>query len=78
MDSVGGDFVLYIRDVKMAYDKAIPDDIDKDDFQDENIWGILSKAREEEKERELLRLAERKTLLKQEESKLLIETNKRP
>ena len=41
------------------------------------IFGASSKAREEEKERELLRLAERKTLLKQEESKLLIETNEK-
>jgi len=70
MDAVGGDFIVYIRDLKMAYDKAVPDDIDKDDFQDEDVWKILSKAREEEKEREMLRLAERKTLLKQEEAKL--------
>ena len=69
MDSVGGDFVIYVRDLKLAYDKAIPDD-EETDINDEKVWGILSKARLEEKDREMLKLAERKVLLKQEEAKL--------
>lgn len=69
MDTFGGDFVMYIRDLKMAYDKAIPDVVEPD-IDDEKVWGILAKARREEKEREMQRLAERKYLLEQEQAKL--------
>lgn len=69
MDTFGGDFVMYIRDLKMSYDKAIPEE-DEVDIDDEAVWGILARARREEKERELQRLAERRYLLQQEQAKL--------
>ena len=68
MDSLGGDFIIYIRDLKMSYDKAIPDE-DKSDISDEDQWGILAKRRMKAKERELLKLAEKKVLLERENQK---------
>ncbi|MDR2734992.1 MAG: flagellar filament outer layer protein FlaA [Spirochaetota bacterium] len=68
MDAFGGDFVMYIRDLKMAFDKAIPDE--DEDIDDEKVWGILAKARSEEKEREIQKLAEKRYLLEQEQAKL--------
>ncbi len=70
MDDVGGDFVMYVKDIKLAYDKAVADD-DKQDINDEAIWGILASRRDKKKNRELLKLAERKTLLEQEKRKLM-------
>jgi len=70
MDDVGGDFVMYVRDIKIAYDKAVAED-DKQDINDEAIWGILAKRRDKEKNVELLKLAEKKTLLEQEKAKLM-------
>ena len=69
MDAFGGDFVMYIRDLKMAYDKAIPED-EEQDIDDERVWGILAKARREEQERQLQRLAERQYPLEQEQARL--------
>lgn len=68
MDMLGGDFVIYIRDVKVQYDKAVQDE-DKD-INDEKIWGILAKRRQAAKNREMLKLAEKKILLQQEKAKL--------
>lgn len=68
MDDVGGDFVLYIRDLKISFDKAVPDD-DKTDIDDEGQWGILARERMQQKERELLKLAEKKVLLEREKNK---------
>jgi len=68
MDVFGGDFVMYIRDLKMAYDKAIPDE--DEDIDDEKVWGILAKARSEEKEVELQKLAEKRYLLEQEQARM--------
>ncbi len=38
--SPGGDFVTYIKDVKILYDKAVPEPVT--DINDENVWGIVS------------------------------------
>ncbi|MCK5268920.1 MAG: hypothetical protein KAR07_12140 [Spirochaetes bacterium] len=69
MDMPGGDFVLYVRNVRLTYDKAVADDAG-DDINDEKVWGILAKARQKAKVIELSKLAERKVLLQQERAKL--------
>ncbi len=45
--SVGGDFVIYIKDVKVLYDKAVLEPVR--DIDDESIWGIVSKKEEDRK-----------------------------
>lgn len=50
-ESDGGDFVAYVRDVKLIYDKAVPDMNESfDGIEDEDTWGII-KAREDERKR---------------------------
>jgi hypothetical protein len=43
----GGDFVAYVKDVKMLYDKAVLET--GRDIDDEAIWGIVGKKEEERK-----------------------------
>ncbi len=43
----GGDFVAYIRDVKILYDKAVLEPVR--DIDDEAIWGIVGKKEAERK-----------------------------
>ncbi len=50
----GGDFVTYIKDVKVVYDKAVLDA--ERDINDEAIWGILQARAEARKNAELKRL----------------------
>jgi hypothetical protein len=69
MDDLGGDFILYIRDLKIEYDKAIDDD-DIKDINDELVWGILRNEQRIERQRQMLRLAEKKALLERERRKL--------
>ena len=50
----GGDFVGYVKDVSIVYDKAVLD-IERD-IDDESIWGILQDREEARRNQELLRL----------------------
>jgi hypothetical protein len=50
----GGDFVSYIKDIKITYDKAIMDTAR--DINDEAIWGILQQRNEARRLAELKRL----------------------
>jgi hypothetical protein len=45
--NVGGDFVAYVKDVKVLYDKAVLEPVR--DIDDENIWGIVGKKETERK-----------------------------
>jgi hypothetical protein len=45
--SDGGDFVAYIKDVKILYDKAVLEPVR--DIDDEEIWGIVSDKEAERK-----------------------------
>ncbi len=51
----GGDFISYIKDIKVVYDLAVRADIDKD-VDDEAVWGILSNREESRRNAELKRL----------------------
>jgi hypothetical protein len=44
----GGDFVTYIKDIKLLYDKAILEPLR--DIDDESIWGI-EKSREDDRKK---------------------------
>jgi len=56
----GGDFVTYIKDVKILYDKAVLEPVR--DIDDESIWGIVSKKEEERKIAESKRFGNQQVL----------------
>lgn len=51
----GGDFISYIKDIKVVYDLAVRADIDKD-VNDESVWGILESRENSRRNAELKRL----------------------
>jgi hypothetical protein len=52
----GGDFVTYLKDIKITYDKAIVGDPNDRDINDEAIWGILQQRAEARRLAEIRRL----------------------
>jgi hypothetical protein len=48
--TIGGDFVTYVKDVKILYDKAVLEPVR--DIDDEAIWGIVGKKEEDRKRME--------------------------
>jgi len=50
----GGDFVSYVKDIKMIYDLAVLER--NEDVDDEGTWGILKKREEEKRNFELSKL----------------------
>lgn len=50
----GGDFITYVKDIKITYDKAVLD-IERD-IDDEGVWGILQARESERRAAELKRL----------------------
>ncbi len=55
-NAVGGDFIAYIKDVALTYDRAVLD-LERD-FNDEEIWGILSQREANRRQAELDRLGQ--------------------
>jgi len=53
--NIGGDFVTYVKDVKVAYDLATTSDSDLD-INDEGVWGIVRSREDRRKLAELKRL----------------------
>lgn len=51
--AVGGDFVAYIKDVKILYDKAVLEPVR--DIDDESIWGIVGQKEEDRQKLEATR-----------------------
>jgi hypothetical protein len=56
----GGDFVAYVKDVKILYDKAVLEPVR--DIDDESIWGIVSKKESERKNIESKRFGSQQVL----------------
>jgi hypothetical protein len=56
----GGDFVAYVKDVKILYDKAVLEPVR--DIDDEAIWGIVSKKESERKNMESKRFGSQQVL----------------
>lgn len=59
-DMVGGDFVTYIKDVKILYDKAVLEPVR--DIDDEAIWGIVGQKEDDRKRLESLRFGSSQVL----------------
>jgi len=68
----GGDFVTYVKDIKVTYDKAIIQTTR--DINDEAIWGILQQRNEARRLAELKRLGNLQVLRFLEQQKM--DTNK--
>ena len=65
---IGGDFVLYIKDVQMVYDLAILEV--QRDINDEAVWGILKQRRDAKRAAEIRRLGIMQLLRLQEKIKM--------
>ena len=64
----GGDFITYIRDITITYDKAIIET--QRDINDEAIWGILQQRNEARRLAELKRLGNIQVLRFLEQQKM--------
>lgn len=68
----GGDFVTYIRDIKLTYDEAIPDIWEeKMDIEDEDVWHILKKDSYEKRVKEAARVKEHVELYEIEKDRMM-------
>jgi hypothetical protein len=56
----GGDFVAYVKDVKILYDKAVLEPVQ--DIDDESLWGIVGKKETERKNIESKRFGSQQVL----------------
>jgi hypothetical protein len=67
----GGDFIGYIKDIEIIFDKAVLEL--ESDVEEEAIWGILSEREAERRKREFQRLGNDQVLRYLEEQKLATE-----
>lgn len=65
----GGDFIGYIKDIRVIYDQAVIQDVDTD-LNHEEIWGIIAVREAERTEAELKRLGKQQVLRFLEEQKI--------
>jgi len=65
----GGDFIVYVKDIKVTYDQAVIQDVDTD-LDHEAVWGILAQREEERRNAELSRLGNLQVLRYLEEKKM--------
>ncbi len=72
-DQIGGDFVTYIKDIVVTYDKAV---LDKENvpIEHEQAWGILQKRTIESRNRELKKIGSNQILRFIEKKKMHQET----
>jgi hypothetical protein len=63
----GGDFICYIKDVRIIYDRAILDPLR--DINDEEVWGILTEREKQRMMEESRRFGQRQVLRYLEEQK---------
>ena len=64
---MGGDFVIYFKDVEVEFDRAIVRE--ELDIDDESVWNILSKERIQRRIRDLRTIGEKLYLYKQEQAR---------
>jgi hypothetical protein len=69
----GGDFITYVKDIKITYDKAVLET--ERDMNDEAIWNILQKRYEARRLAELKRLGNIQVLRYLEKQKMHVETS---
>jgi hypothetical protein len=63
----GGDFVAYVKDVRLLYDKAVLEPVH--DIDDESIWGIVGKRESDRKRIESARFGANQVLRYEETMK---------
>ncbi|MBN1523947.1 MAG: flagellar protein [Spirochaetales bacterium] len=66
--NIGGDFVTYVKDIKLGYDQAVTDDFELD-INDEALWGIVQQREDRRKTAEIKRLGNLQVLRYLEEKK---------
>jgi hypothetical protein len=71
-DKAGGDFITYIRDVKIIYDKAVLDP--ERDIDDEGLWHIIRDREDAKKQWEMSRFGQQQILRYLEKEKQATET----
>ena len=67
-EQIGGDFITYIKDITVTYDRAVLD-LDTD-VNNEAVWGILSAREEARRTAEFERLGEIQVLRELEKKKM--------
>ncbi len=65
----GGDFICYVKDIYVKFDKAVLDD-GTQDIEHEQVWGILAAREKARREAELRRLGNEQVLRYLEEQKM--------
>jgi hypothetical protein len=65
----GGDFVVYFKDVKVTYDRAVRDEL-RLDIDDESIWGIMEDREAARRAVELKRIGDMQVLRYLESQKM--------
>lgn len=70
MDQVGGDFIVYIRNCRIVFEKFVEQLIHVDDIDDEKVWKIIQKRVQRKMEKEQRRLAERADTYRKEIKRL--------
>jgi len=68
-NQIGGDFVLYVKDIQILYDLAIIEA--ERDIADEEAWGILKTRRDDKRAAEVRRLGILQLLRRQEMIKMI-------
>ena len=65
----GGDFIAYVKDIRVVYDQAVIQDVDQD-LNHEEVWGIISEREERRRTAELKRLGDLEVLRYLESQKM--------
>ena len=68
----GGDFIAYVKDVSVAYDLAILENVDEE-IDDEAVWGILADREEDRRKNEISRLGNLQVLRYIEQQKMHVD-----
>lgn len=69
MDQIGGDFVLYIKNASIVYEK-FAETLKDSDINDEDEWKIMQKRANDMMEREQNRLADKADIYRTEQNRL--------
>ncbi|MDC7221357.1 MAG: flagellar filament outer layer protein FlaA [Spirochaetales bacterium] len=68
----GGDFIAYVKDISVAYDLAVLENVDEE-IDDEAVWGILADREEERRKNEIKRLGNLQVLRYIEQQKMHVD-----
>jgi hypothetical protein len=69
MDQIGGDFILYVKNLSMVYERYV-ETIAHDDIDDEEQWGIMRQRAQKQMDRETKKLADKADIYRSEMRRL--------